>query len=90
MLHYLDHIWKFRITDNYDTADYKANHKFMLEEFYKKTNKHETFQKQLLWHNKQCIKTLAMKNILVSLYTKQCIKSTEVLINKNSIEATNT
>ena len=33
MLHYSDHVWKFGTTDGYNTAHYKANHKFMLKVF---------------------------------------------------------
>ncbi|MCJ1470389.1 hypothetical protein MMC07_009034 [Pseudocyphellaria aurata] len=90
MLHYSDHVRKFGTTDGYDTAHFEANHKFMLKAFYEKTNKRETFQEQLLWHNKQRIKVLAMKDILMaSLHTEQRKDLTD-LLNEDSIQATNT
>ena len=81
MSHYFDHVWKFGTTDGYNMAHYKANHKFMLKVFYDKTNKRENFQEQLLWHNWRQIKTLAMKEIMTSIFgSKQ--------ITKKDIEAT--
>ena len=81
MLHYSNHVWKFGTTDGYNTAHYKANHKFMLKVFYDRTNKRENFQEQLLWHNRRRIKILAMKEIVASIHgSKQ--------ITKKDIEAT--
>ena len=90
MLQYSDHICKFSTTDSYDMAHFKINHKTMLKVFYGKTNKHDTFQKQLLWHNKRRIKALAMEDILASFDTRRRMDFTEDIINKDSIKAINT
>ncbi|MCJ1470749.1 hypothetical protein MMC07_009396 [Pseudocyphellaria aurata] len=90
MSHYSDHVRKFGTTDGYDTAHFEANHKFMLKVFYKRTNKREILQEQLLWHNKRRIKTLAMKDILMaSLHTERRKDLTD-LLNEDSIQAINT
>ncbi|MCJ1466076.1 hypothetical protein MMC07_004695 [Pseudocyphellaria aurata] len=90
MSHYSDHVRKFDTTDGYDMAHFEANHKFMLKAFYKRTNKRETFQEQLLWHNKRRIKALAMKDILMAFLHTQRRKNLTDLLNKDSIQATNT
>ena len=58
----------------------------MLKLFYNKTNKHENFLEQLVWHNQQQIKTLAMKEIVASLYESKNFTNNliEVTVTKST------
>ena len=88
--YYADNICAMGITNGFDLVHFEKYHIVILKVFYNRTNKHEFFQEQLLWHNKRRIKVLVMRNILVSLYTRDRLNSIEDSIDEVSIEATNT
>jgi hypothetical protein len=48
----------------------EIKHKYMIKQYYDKTNKRKTFQKQLIQHNKRRMKVFIMKNIM--RYEKKC------------------
>ncbi len=62
--HYADFIRKYGAADGYDTSHDEAKHKYMIQEFYDRTNKRETFQAQLIEHNERRLNILAMKDIV--------------------------
>ena len=91
MLHYSDHVNNFGTMNGYNTAHFKANHKFVLKLFYNRINKRENFLKQLVWHNQQRIKTLAMKETVTSFhrskdFTDNLIEATVTKPTKNYLE----
>ncbi len=70
MSHYSDFIRKYDTTDDYDISHDEIKHKYMIKQYYDRTNKRETFQKQLIQHNRRRMKVLIMKNIM--RYEKKC------------------
>ncbi len=61
--HYSNFIRKFEASNEYDTSHDEIRHKYMIEEFYHRTNKKEIFQTQLIEHNKRRLNILTTKNL---------------------------
>jgi hypothetical protein len=62
--HYADFIRRYDAVDEYDTSHDEIKHKYMIKKFYDRINKRETFQAQLIEHNKRRLNILAMKDIM--------------------------
>jgi hypothetical protein len=45
MSHYFDFIRKYDMTNDYDISHDEIKHKYMIKQYYDKTNKKKTFQK---------------------------------------------
>ena len=64
MIHYSNFIRRYKTTNEFNTSHDEVRHKYMLKNFFDRINKRETFQIQLLWHNRRRINILIMKKIL--------------------------
>jgi hypothetical protein len=62
--HYANFIKRYDAVDEYDTSYDEIKHKYMIKKFYDRINKRETFQTQLIEHNKRRFNILAMKDIM--------------------------
>jgi len=65
MTHYAQHIHQYDSADNIDTEHSEAAHKFLVKAFFSQTNKHKSFQQQLLLHNTHYLNLTAMKNLIL-------------------------
>jgi hypothetical protein len=65
MSHYSEFIRKYETTDEYDTSHDEIKHKYKFKKYYKRINKRDFFQEQLLWHNKRRVNVLTLKNNLL-------------------------
>jgi len=65
MTHYAQHICQYGSADNIDTEHSEAAHKFLVKAFFSQTNKHKSFQQQLLLHNICHLNLTAMKNLIL-------------------------
>jgi len=65
MTHYAQHIHQYDSADNIDTEHSEATHKFLVKAFFSQTNKHKSFQQQLLLHNICHLNLTAMKNLIL-------------------------
>ncbi len=65
MTHYAQHIRQYDSADNIDTEHSEAAHKFLVKTFFSWTNKHKSFQQQLLLHNICHLNLIAMKNLIL-------------------------
>lgn len=67
-LHALSHypmmIRKFGSADGFDTAMFEAAHRYIVKDWYKLTNRHDTFEQQIFEHNQRAIKMLSMQDLL--------------------------
>lgn len=64
MTHYAQHIRRYGSADNVDTEHSEAAHKFLVKDFFDRTNKRESFQQQLLLHNTRHLNIIAMEDIV--------------------------
>ncbi len=65
MTHYAQHLHQYDSADNIDTEHSEATHKFLVKAFFSQTNKHKSFQQQLLLHNICHLNLTAMKNLIL-------------------------
>ncbi len=65
MTHYAQHIHQYDSADNIDTEHSEATHKFLVKVFFSQTNKHKSFQQQLLLHNTCHLNLTAIKNLIL-------------------------
>ncbi len=65
MTHYAQHIRQYGSADNIDTEHSEAAHKFLVKAFFSQTNKHKSFQQQLLLHNTCHLNLTAMKDLIL-------------------------
>ncbi len=64
MTHYAEFIRKFGVADEYDISHDEARHKYMIKEYYFRTNKQDGFQEQLIHHNSRRLNVLVMEDII--------------------------
>jgi hypothetical protein len=86
--HYSNFIRKFEASNEYDTFHDEARHKYMIKEFYHRTNKRETFQAQLIEHNNRRLSILTTKNIKRHATKKsrdKKIKSQHTRVSRDSL-----
>ncbi len=62
--HYVNFIKRYDAVDEYDISHDEIKHKYMIKKFYDRINKRETFQIQLIEHNKRRLNILVMKDIM--------------------------
>ena len=65
MIYYAQHIHQYDSTDNIDTEYSEIAHKFLIKIFFNQTNKHKSFQQQLLLHNTHYLNLIIMKNLIL-------------------------
>ena len=73
MTHYIDFIKKYGSATGFDTCYGEAAHKYLMKEFFPRTNKGETFQQQILLHNTRRHNMVAMADMI--LYRKTIVQS---------------
>ena len=76
--HWVIFIRLYDNAQNFDTSYKKAIHKFLLKQFFFKTNKIEEWNKQILMHNIRHHNLISMKDFI--MYTK--IKTTSIASQK--------
>ena len=69
--HYTSFIRQYGAADGFDSSHDEARHKYMLKEYFGRTNKRDTFQEQLLFHNERRLNMLAMEDVLLHDDTNQ-------------------
>ena len=69
--HYENFIRLYGSAQCFDTCYDEAAHKFLLKEFYKRTNKNKGFESQILEHNIRWVKTKAMTDLLNFRYSRR-------------------
>jgi len=73
MIHYAQHIHWYDSADNIDTEYSEIAQKFLIKIFFSQTNKHKSFQQQLLLHNTHYLNLITMKNLILwKKNVKQC------------------
>jgi len=65
MIHYAQHICQYDSANNIDTEYSEIVYKFLIKIFFNQTNKHKSFQQQLLLHNTYHLNLTAMKNLIL-------------------------
>jgi len=73
MIHYAQHIHQYDSTDNIDTEYSEIAHKFLIKIFFSQTNKHKSFQQQLLLHNTHHLNLITMKNLILWKKTQNSV-----------------
>ena len=76
--HWMTFIRLYNNAQNFDTSYEKVTHKFLLKQFFFKTNKIEEWNKQILMHNIRHHNWISMKDFI--MYTK--IKTTSITSQK--------
>lgn len=64
LTHYVDFIRRYGSAQNFDTCYGEAAHKFLLKDFFPRTNKSQKFDRQILDHNIRRVNMLAMADLL--------------------------
>ncbi len=80
MTHYAQHIHQYSSADNIDTEHSEATHKFLVKVFFSWTNKHKSFQQQLLLHNICHLNLTAMKNLILWKKTQNSVIKKNLMI----------
>ncbi len=80
MTHYAQHIHQYDSADNIDTEHSEAAHKFLVKAFFSWTNKHKSFQQQLLLHNICYLNLTAMKNLILWKKTQNSVIKKNLMI----------
>jgi len=80
MTHYAQHIHQYDSADNIDTEHSEAAHKFLVKVFFSQTNKHKSFQQQLLLHNICHLNLSAMKNLILWKKTQNSVIKKNLMI----------
>ena len=65
MSHYPGSIERYGAADNFDTQHSEAAHKFLVKEYFNRTNKRDTFIEQLCRHNIRRQNMVAMEDLLL-------------------------
>jgi len=80
MTHYAQHIHQYGSADNIDTEHSEAAHKFLVKVFFSWTNKHKSFQQQLLLHNTHHLNLTAMKNLILWKKTQNSVIKKDLMV----------
>ncbi len=80
MTHYAQHIHQYGSADNIDTEHSEAAHKFLVKAFFSQTNKHKSFQQQLLLHNTCHLNLTAMKDLILWKKTQNSVIKKDLMI----------
>ena len=79
--HYTLFIRQYRAADGFDSFYNEARYKYMLKEYFGRTNKRDIFQEQLLFYNERRLNIFAMEDVLLHDDTNQ------ISIPKNILDA---
>jgi len=80
MTHYAQHIHQYGSADNIDTEHSEAAHKFLVKVFFSWTNKHKSFQQQLLLHNTCHLNLTAMKDLILWKKTQNSVIKKDLMV----------
>ncbi|KAK2629474.1 hypothetical protein QTJ16_000294 [Diplocarpon rosae] len=86
--HYADFIRQFGAPNGFDTEHLEAPHKFLLKEFYERTNKNDTYLDQIASHNTRANNLKAMAHRILDYSTTRSALNVEVTVRVTRATAT--
>ena len=77
--YYTSFIRQYRAADGFDSSYNEARYKYMLKEYFDKTNKRDIFQEQFLFYNERRLNIFVIEDVLLYDNTQPDINTEEYI-----------